>query len=230
MALESTDNYVSRYDDEVKELPPTGEGHAGFPCVAAQVDLRTIKGDPATVKRKLIVIHFVCFVDSPDDGVKAGARHTETYFVDAKDGAKSDVPRKIISGIVRTVTGVAQLIDFNHPETIAAYILGRPVRLKIKDAGSYGTQIQSVTAIANAAAARAAADKWDAETMRDIDSEREQHAADLAVYKQTNVWPGAAPAPVKSGGGGFSDDHVPLTTKPQTAPASDSAIDEEIPF
>lgn len=229
MALESTDNYVSRYDDEVKELPPTGETHAGFPCIAAQVDLRTIKGETAAIKRKLIIIHFVCFVDSPEDGVKAGARHSETFFVDDKYGEKSNVPRKIVSNIVRTVTGDAQMVDFEHPETIAAYLLGRPVRLKMKDAGQYGTQIQAVVAVANPTAARAAADKWDAETMRDIDSEREQHAADLDVYKRTNVWPGAAPALVKPGAG-FSDDHVPLTTKPQTPPASDAAIDEEIPF
>ncbi len=229
MALESTDNYAARFDADVKELPPTGETHAGFPCIAAQVSLRTVKGETHAVRRKLLIIDFVCFVDSPDDGVKAGARHTETFFIDDKYGEKSPVPRKIVSNIIRTVTGEAQIVDFDYPETIAAFLLGRPVRLKMKDAGQYGTQIQAVVAVANPTAARAAADKWDADTMRDLDSERDVCTANLAVYQRTNVWPGSTATTAKPSGG-FSDDHVPLTPKTAPATAPVDAIDSDIPF
>lgn len=225
MALQSTADFAAEFSDAKKDLPATPEGHPGYHCLIGHVEGRTLRKEGKS--RRIIEVFYVSAMKDDKLGVPAGSVHTETYWIDDKEGNEAAVPRRILAGVVRSAADGDYPIDFAIADTIAAHTLGRYVRVTMKENGTYGPQTAAVLPPKDRTKAQAALREYDADLCDRLDARRQQLQLKLAEYQRTNIWPGSSAAPA---GNGFSDDHMPLTTKPQTAPASDGFIDDAIPF
>jgi hypothetical protein len=225
MALQSTADFAAEYSDSKKDLPATPEGHPGYHCLIGHVEGRTLRKDGNS--RRIIEVFYVCAMKDAQMGVEPGAVHTETYWIDDKNGNEATVPRRILTTAIIAANDGDEVIDMDIADTIAAVMLGRYVRVRMKENGTYGPQTAAVLAPKDRAKAQAALREFDADLCDRLDTRRAQLYAKLLEYRRTNTWPGT-PAPAT--GGGFSDDHVPLTPKTAPAAAPVDAIDSDIPF
>jgi hypothetical protein len=209
MALETTQSYANEFSDTKTELPATADDHKGYHVVIAQVAGRRVKG-----VRDIIEVHFVTIAADKATGVMPGMRHTETYWIDDKEGTPAPVPRRILSGIIRAASDGDKPVDFDIAETVSAHLLGRYVRIQIKESGSYGPQIKAVFPPEDRAKAQAAVDKYDPDLAARLTTTAKAHLAMLAQYEKTGRWPTALTPPPdgqsKPNTDDFTDDAIPL--------------------